>query len=146
MKMRLPLALLFASLILARAEDKPAPAKPKTGATAAADSYRWTEDPKSPEAGAFIARMAVDATAKNRPEVAKRLTELLGAESSKIPCAQDGIYFFTKREVNEKGASIYWRKGLQGTDERLIDATKVSGVKNASLTIADSSDDAGLLI
>ena len=31
-------------------------------------------------------------------------------------------------------------------DERLIDATKLSDVKNASLTIADSSDDAGLLI
>ncbi len=59
---------------------------------------------------------------------------------------EDGVYFFTKREGNGKQSSIYRRKGFKGTDERLIDATKVSDVKNASLTIADSSDDAGLLI
>jgi prolyl oligopeptidase len=148
-KARLSLPLLLASMVLAQAGNKSAPVaatKEKSEANTGTDSYRWTEDPKSPEAGAWIVRLAVDAQAKNRPQVAQRLTEMLRAESLNVPCAQDGIYFFTKREGNEKQPSIYWRKGLQGNDERLIDATKLSAVKNASLTIADSSDDAGLLI
>lgn len=147
---RLSLLLLLVSMVLARAENKSAPVaatkEKKAEATAATDSYRWTEDSKSPEAGAWITHLAVDAAAKNRPEVATRLTELLRAENLTIPCAQDGVYFFTKREGNEKQSSIYWRKGWPGTDERLIDATKLTAVKNASLTIADSSDDAGLLV
>ncbi len=137
MKTLLSLTAILASAFLAQSGSKP---------TKQTDSYRWTEDPKTPETAAWIARRAVDAAAKNRPEVAKRLTEMLSAESLNIPCAEDGVYFFAKREGNEKQSSIYRRKGFKGTDERLIDATKVSEVKNASLTIADSSDDAGLLI
>ncbi len=54
--------------------------------------------------------------------------------------------FLPSATGTKKQSSIYLRKGFQGTDECLIDATKLSEVKNASLTIADSSDDAGLLI
>ena len=71
---------------------------------------------------------------------------MVQAGSPTIPCAQEGVYFFTKREGDKKPASIYRRKGLQGTDERLIDAGKLTAVKNASLTIADSAGEAGLLI
>ena len=137
----LTLTLLLASTFLAQAGKKTA-----TTAATGTNAYRWTEDPKTPETAALVARLAVDASAKNRPEVAKRLTEMLSAESLNIPCGQDGVYFFTKREGNKKQSSIYLRRGFKGTDERLIDATKLTDVKNASLTIADSSDDAGLLI
>ena len=146
MKMRLPLALLLASIVLVRAEDKSAPEKPKPAASAAADSFQWIEEPKSAETGAYLAHLAMQAVVKNRPEIAQRLTEMILAGSAKNQCAQEGVYFFAKGEGNKKQASIYRRKGLQGTDERLIDAGKLSGAKDASLTIADSANEAGLLI
>ena len=86
MKTLLSLTLLFTSVFVAQAAT-------------ATDPYRWTEDPKTPETAAWIARLAVEAVAKDRPEVAKRLTEMLSAESPEHPCAQDGVYFFTSGEA-----------------------------------------------
>ena len=170
MKMPLSLTLLLASAVLASAGEKSAtihgangitlpappstkvaPVKEKFGDKTVTDPYRWLEDSKSPETRAWIdSQMAYTekylSQVKNRPEIAKRLTELLHVESFSIPVERNGNYFFTKRLADENQSSIYLRKGLQGTNERLIDATKLSADQNTSVTIADISKDGGLLV
>ena len=170
MKMRLSLTLLLASIVLAQAGKKlatvhggngislpppppakVAPVKEEFGEKTVTDPYRWLEDSKSPETRAWIdSQMRYTekylSQVKNRPEIAKRLTELLRIESFSIPVERNGNYFFTKRLAEENQSSIYLRKGLQGSDERLIDATKLSADQNTSVTIADISEDASLLV
>ncbi|MBA3961608.1 MAG: S9 family peptidase [Chthoniobacterales bacterium] len=127
------------------------PVDDKFGDTTVTDPYRWLEDDKSPETRAWINReMSYTekylSQVKIRPEIKKRLTQLLKVESFGIPSEYNGTYFFTRRLANENQGSIYLRKGLAGTDERLIDATKLSKDQNTSVTINDISDDGGLLV
>ena len=115
------------------------------------DSYRWLEDQKSPETRAWIdAQMRYTeqylSQVKIRPEIVKRLTELEHVETVGIPVERNDTYFYTKRLPEENQASIYVRKGLHGTDERLIDATKLSADQNTSVHIADVSKDGTLLV
>ncbi len=115
------------------------------------DPYRWLEDPKSPHTRAWInsqMRYTEDylSKIKIRPEIVKRLTELERVEDFGFPQERQGNYFFTKRLPEENQASIYMRKGLHETDERLIDATKLSADQNTSVHIEDIPDDATLLV
>src|SRR6185369_4542552 len=112
----------------------PTEAKPVTdnvSGTSITDPYRWLEDGDSTVTRAWIqSQMRYTqeylAQVKIRPEIAKRLSELVRVESFGIPQERAGNYFFTKRLPEENQASIYMRKGLKGSDERLIDATKLS--------------------
>jgi prolyl oligopeptidase len=136
------------------------PAPPPTNAepvvetvhgVAITDPYRWLEDGKSPATRAWIAAQMEYtedylAQVKIRPEVVKRLTELVRVESYSIPEERGSKYFFKKRLAEENQGSIYLREGLKGTDERLVDATKLSSDQNTSVNIADVSKDGGLLL
>ena len=132
----------------------PTEAKPVTDAVAGqsiSDPYRWLEDGKSPETRAWIhSQMQYTedylSKVKGRPEIVKRLTELERVEDFGYPEERQGNYFFTKRLPDENQASIYSRKGLHGTDERLIDATKLSADQNTSVHIEDISEDGTLLV
>ena len=135
MNMKLPLALLLLSLSPVVAAEKSA---------AAGSSSSWLEEPKTPETGAWLAHRILAAQINDKAEMAKKLTEMLRAGNVTVPCAQDGVFFFTKRAPGEKQASIYRRKGLTGTDERVIDAAKL-GTKDPALTILDLSKDGSLL-
>jgi prolyl oligopeptidase len=115
------------------------------------DPYRWLEDQKSPETRAWIdSQMRYTeqylSQVKVRPEIVKRLTELEHVETIGIPVERNETYFYTKRLPDENQASIYVRKGLHGTDERLIDATKLSADQNTSVHINDISKDGKLLV
>lgn len=115
------------------------------------DPYRWLEDSKSPETRAWLAtqmKYTEDylAQVKVRPEIVKRLTELVRVESYTTPVERGNSYFFKKRLPEENQGSIYVREGLQGSDTRLIDATKLSADQNTSVNIADVSKDGGLLV
>src|SRR5271165_6074987 len=115
------------------------------------DPYRWLEDAKSPATRAWIAsqmKYTEDylSQVKIRPEAVKRLTELMRVESYGIPEERGNRYFFKKRLAEENQASIYVREGLKGSDERLIDATKLSADQNTSVNISDVSRDGGLLV
>ena len=115
------------------------------------DPYRWLEDSKSPATRAWIAsqmKYTEDylSQVKIRPEVVKRLTELMRVESYGIPVDAGNKYFFKKRLAEENQGSIYVREGLKGSDERLIDATKLSADQNTSVNIADVSKDGNLLV
>jgi len=119
-------------------------AKPVTdvvNGTPITDPYRWLEDGKSSETRAWIASQMkyteeYVSQVKIRPEIAKRVKELVRVESFSIPVERQGRYFFNKRLPDENQASIYLRKGLHGSEERLVDAAKLSADQNTSVHIA----------
>ena len=132
----------------------PTEAKPVTetiNGTTITDPYRWLEDAQSPATREWIAaqmKYTEDylAQVKVRPEIVKRLNELMRVETYSIPAEAKGRYFFTKRLAEENQASIYVRKGLTAPDERLIDATNLSADQQTNVSIADLSDDGSLLL
>ena len=159
----------LALILLAATADKPGgirggngvslPAPPSTtlkpmtdsvNGTTIADPYRWLEDSQSPATRAWIesqVRYTQEylSQLKIRPAIAKRLTELVRVEEYGVPVERRGQYFFTKRMADENQASIYIRNGLHGSDERLIDATKLSADQNTSVQIDDITKDGALL-
>ncbi len=128
-------------------------AKPVTdvvNGTTIADPYRWLEEGRSPETRAWIASQMKYteeylSQVKIRPEIAKRVKELVRVESISIPVERQGRYFFSKRLPDDNQASIYLRKGLHGSEERLVDAGKLSADQNTSVQIADISKVGDLL-
>ena len=115
------------------------------------DPYRWLEDGQSSETRAWIGsqmKYTEDylSQVKVRPEIAKQLTALYRVESYGVPIERNDTYFFTKRMPDENQASIYVRKGLHGSDQRLIDAGKMSADQNTSIHIDDVSKAADLLV
>lgn len=112
---------------------------------ASSDSSAWQEEPPTPAAATWLAHRVVEAQVNGETKIAQELSELLATGKVAASCAENGVFFFTKRGADEKQASIYRRKGLQGTNERLIDAAKVGG-KNPRLTILDLSADGRLLV
>ena len=115
------------------------------------DPYRWLEDAKSPATREWIAaqmKYTEDylSQVKIRPEIVKRLTELMRVESYSIPVERGNRYFFKRRLPEENQGSIYLREGLKGSDEKLVDASKLSADQNTSVNIADVSKDGNLLV
>jgi len=115
------------------------------------DPYRWLEDTKSPATRAWIASQMQHteeylSQVKIRPELVKRLAELMRVESYGIPVERSDKYFFKKRLPEENQGSIYIRTGLTSSDERVIDASKLSADQNTSVSIADVSKDGNLLV
>jgi prolyl oligopeptidase len=115
------------------------------------DPYRWLEDSKSPATREWLnsqIKYTEDylAQVKVRPEIVKRLTELVRVESYSIPVERGERYFFKKRLPQENQGSIYVRNGLKGSDERLVDATGLSADQNTSVNVADISKDGNLLV
>lgn len=115
------------------------------------DPYRWLEDAHSPETRAWIAeqmKYTEDylSQVKIRPAIVQELTKLERVESYTIPVERGNSYFFKKRLPEENQGSIYMRRGLQGADQRLVDATKLSADQNTSVQINDVSKDGRLLV
>ena len=115
------------------------------------DPYRWLEDSESPATRAWLeAQMKYTedylAQVKIRPEVVKRLTDLVRVETYSIPVEREDRFFFKKRLPAENQGSIYVRNGLSGKDERLVDASKLSADQNTSVSIADVSKDGSLMV
>ena len=115
------------------------------------DPYRWLEDSQSPATRTWLeAQMKYTedylAQVKIRPEVVKRLTDLVRVETYSIPVEREDRFFFKKRLPEENQGSIYVRDGLSGKDERLVDASKLSADQNTSVSIADVSKDGSLMV
>lgn len=115
------------------------------------DNYRWLEDGTSPQTRAWIdSQMKYTEDYLNqvkvRPEIVKRLTELEHVEQVSIPWEAADTYFYKKREPEENQGSIYVRKGLHGTDEKLVDADKLSADQNTSVFVNDVAKDASILV
>jgi prolyl oligopeptidase len=116
------------------------------------DDYRWLEDGKSPETRAFI-------TAENAytqqyldqlkilPQVRTQMAALLRVDQMSTPIRRPGDrLFFTRRLADEDQGSIYMRTGLHGSDERLIDGTRMSADGNTSVNLIGVSKDGSILI
>jgi prolyl oligopeptidase len=115
------------------------------------DPYRWLEDSKSPATRAWLnsqIKYTDDylSQVKIRPEIVKRLAELVRVESFTIPIERGDKFFFKKRLPEENQGSIYMRAGLKGSDVKLVDAGKLSADQNSSAGIADISKDGSLLV
>ena len=84
------------------------------------DPYRWLEDSKSPATREWL-NSQIKYTeeylsqVKVRPEIKKRLTELVRVESYSLPVERGDKYYFKKRLPEENQGSIYVRKGLKGS-------------------------------
>jgi prolyl oligopeptidase len=119
--------------------------------TTLSDPYRWLEDAKSPATRSWIDEQMKYteqylSQVKIRPAVVNELTKLERVESYSIPIERGGNYFFKKRLADENQGSIYVRRGLHGPDDRLVDATKLSGDQNTSVQINDISKDGTVLV
>jgi prolyl oligopeptidase len=115
------------------------------------DPYRWLEDAKSPQTRAWIGEQnkytqQYLSQLKNRPEIIHQLTDLERVDVYSTPALRGGKYFFEKRLASENQASIYVREGWKGTDNRLIDASKLSADQNTSVSIDDIAKNGSLLV
>ena len=114
-----------------------------------ADPYRWLEDQNSPETRAWIEAQdrctnAVLDSVPGRAQITKRLTELMKVDSFGLPTERNGYYFFAKRNSDQDLFVIYRRKGLQGTDEVLVDPHSLSADHSTSVNLQSVSHDGSL--
>ena len=114
------------------------------------DDYRWLEKQRDTETRAWITAQNAytDEYLKQvtiRPQIQQELEKLMRVETYSTPIKRGGLYFFRKRLANENQQSIYVRRGVGGSDERLVDATKLSADQNTSAIILDISKDGVLM-
>jgi prolyl oligopeptidase len=114
-----------------------------------ADPYRWLEDQNSPETRSWIDAQdrctnAVLDAVPGRTQIAKRLTDLMRVDSFGLPVERDGFYFFSKRSSDQDLYVIYRRKGLQGSDDVLVDPQSMSADHSVSVHLMDVSHDGSL--
>ena len=118
--------------------------------TKIADPYRWLEDQNSPETRAWIKSedACTDAALNKIPgraELSKRLGELTKVDSVGTPTERGGRYFFMKRAADQDLSILYVRKGMNGTDEVLIDPLPLSKDHSTSVALEDVSQDGKLI-
>ena len=114
-----------------------------------ADPYRWLENQQSPETRAWIdaqdkCTAAVLSAVAGRAEIAKRLSELMRVDVFRLPQERAGTYFFAKRRADQELFVTYRRKGLNGSDEVLIDPHPLSPDHSTSAALEDISRDGKL--
>ena len=114
------------------------------------DNYRWLEQQHDSatrswidEQNAYTASYLQQVTI--RPQIQAELTKLERVETYSFPVKRGDRYFFRKRLADENQASIYLRHGSTGSDERLVDAGKLSTDQNTSVNILDVTNDGSLL-
>jgi len=115
-----------------------------------ADPYRWLEDQNSPETRSWIEAQdrctaAVLDSVPGRTRIANRLTELMKVDSFGLPIERNGYYFFSDRNKDQDLYVIYRRKGLQGSDEVLVDPHSMSADHSISVGLMDASHDGSLV-
>jgi prolyl oligopeptidase len=114
------------------------------------DNYRWLEDGESPETQAWVAselaytRSILDKL-PGRPEIQKRLGQLLTIGSITPPQAAGPYYFYTRREGMQNQPVLYVREGLDGKDRVLVDANSLAADGTIALDWWYPSDDGKLV-
>ncbi len=90
------------------------------------DPYRWLEDGASPEVRAWTAaqhaltRSVLDAV-PGRDAIHRRVTELLAVGTLFPPEVRRGRYFYIRRDRADAQPLLYWRQGVRGVDQVLVD-------------------------
>ena len=114
-----------------------------------ADPYRWLEDQQSPETRAWIDAQdkctgGLLGTVPGRDDIKRRLTELMRVDVFRLPQERAGTYFFAKRRADQELFVTHKRKGLNGSDEVLIDPHPLSPDHSTSAALEDISRDGKL--
>jgi len=115
------------------------------------DPYRWLEDQQSTETRQWIDAQnqythALLDGLPSRPFIQKRLAELLRIDSVSAPFEQAGRYFLFKKRAEDDLAILCVRKGLNGTDEVLIDPHTLSADRTTDIWLEDVSGDGRLML
>lgn len=114
------------------------------------DPYRWLEDQNSPKTRAWITTQNeyTDSFLKNCPDraaLAARFGELLKVDVQSAPIVRMGRYFFSRRLATQDQALLYFRQGLDGTNEVLVDPNSMSADHTVSVSMMAVSDDGNLM-
>src|SRR5215475_3736227 len=110
------------------------------------DNYRWLEDYKSPETQAWVSqelaytRSILD-TLPARPQIEKRLEQLLTIGSIGVPQLGGKYYFHTRREGMQNQPVLYVREGVESKDRVLVDANAMAADGTVALDWWFPSDD-----
>lgn len=114
------------------------------------DPYRWLEDGESAEVQAWTAAQN-DLTEQYlgqvpfRPEIRRRLTELLAIDSLGAPAPAGGRYFYSRRRQNENQPILYVREGVHGPDRVLLDPNSLNPDGTTALDWYFPSEDGRML-
>ncbi len=123
----------------------------ETAPVSVTDEYRWLEDAHSPATRAYIAEenaytAKYFAQDKMLAATEEQLGKLLRVDTTGIPTRRGDLYFFSKRLAAENQGSIYLRKGLHGTDERLVNGNTLSTDGNTSANLLGVTEDGSVLL
>jgi prolyl oligopeptidase len=119
--------------------------------TKVTDPYRWLEDQNSPETRAWIDKEnaytnSVLAKIPGRDALHARLSELFKVDSTGMPIARGGKYFYSKRDAAEDQAKLYVCDGLNGKEEVLVDPLPLSADHTASVNLDAVSNDGTMIV
>lgn len=115
------------------------------------DPYRWLEDQESPQTRAWIAaqtqfaRSYLDAI-PDRDHIRERVRELLDIETYDSIQKVGNRYFFRKRLAGHEQPSIFFRDGMEGTDQLLVDPAERGTGKYTAVKLLRVSPDGRLLL
>jgi prolyl oligopeptidase len=130
------------------------PAEPVTEilhGTSVTDPYRWLEDQESSRTRAWIAaqtrfaRASLDAIPV-RDRIRERVRELLDVETYDSIQRVGNRYFFRKRLRAHEQPCIFFREGLEGTDQLLVDPDERGTGNRTALKLRQVSADGNLLL
>jgi prolyl oligopeptidase len=115
------------------------------------DPYRWLEDQNGPETRDWIDAQNnytndLLSNIPSRPAIKDRLEELLYIDQIGSLTIRGDRYFIWKKGANEELWSLYFRRGLDGPDEILLDPNKISQDHTSSYSLEDISDDGKMLL
>jgi len=118
---------------------------------AVTDPYRWLEDQESSRTRAWIAAQTQFARAylerlPGREHIRKRIRELLDIETYDSILKVGNRYFFRKRLPGQEQPCIWFREGLEGTDQLLIDPDERGTGKYTAVKPIRVSPDGRLLL
>ena len=115
------------------------------------DPYRWLEDQESPRTRAWIAvqtqfaRAYLD-TIPGRERIRERIRKLLDVETYDSLQKVGNRYFFRKRLPGREQPCTYFREGLDGQDQLLIDPDQRGTGRYTAITPLRVSPDGRLLL
>ena len=116
-----------------------------------ADPYRWLEDQESPETRAWIDAQnaytdSLLGSLPGRDALRARAAAVLERDTIGLPNERGGRYFFSLRRADQDLAVLYWRDGIDGADQVLIDPHPMSPDHTTSVELRDLSDDGTMAV
>ena len=118
---------------------------------AVSDPYRWLEDQESPRTREWLRHQkeyarSYLATLPSRDRIRERIRQLLDIETYDSLQKVGNKYFFRKRLKGQEQPGIFFREGLDGDDQLLLDPAERRTGKYTALKLLRVSPDGRLLL